>query len=197
MYTDVRIEHSATHQQVTSSMETWCRDREGFMKYKLLQGKDVECIGWLLYSTREMSVENLIRSWSLEMGCPVNFRWKTIRYDDPNKKVMEDWRKRPAALHVECNRPDMHRLKTEIKRVYRRKANSDWPFGIKMRFVQEQSTMKNGISRQKTTQLVDFQTRFLQAVCTKTAQGILAIDREVASTGKTIRQMIMEVLDDD
>ena len=89
-------------------MESWMKDRDGFLRLKDLQGEKTVELGWLLYSSRAMSSKLLRDAYEKALNFPFSVRWKTIRQEGQQDP---DWRKRPAALHVEVDEENYFRAK--------------------------------------------------------------------------------------
>ena len=160
------------------------------MYYKMLQADDGTDVGWLLYSTREIDAGALADELSEVLGPKVGLRWKSL---DTGSKTIKT---RTRALTVEVSSQVKYTAIRKLTKLYSRviKPTSEYPNGIRLRFVKLKKDAINAEERSKLDKLRYRQQQFLEGIKSTTSYEILQLDYS-NDAGKipTLRQMIMSL----
>ena len=192
VYPQVRLGHDKDFQTLREEIHSWVSSYNHGMFYNMLQEEDGTDIGWLLYSTREMDEGALADEIIDTIGVNIGLRWKTI--PTGARKIASNNMVR--ALVVEVSARQKWDCQSALLLLYSRKMKdiSQYPNGIRLRFVKLKKSGVNQVEKSKMEKLRQRQKEFLQTVTSTTNHDIFQLDYS-KNTGKipTLRQMIMSL----
>lgn len=121
------------------------------MFHNMLQAEDSTDIGWLLYSTQEMDSGALADEISDMIGINVGLRYKGINTGTRNVKNQNI----VQALVVEASAQHKWEVQAALLQLYSRTMRdpSDYPNGIRLRFVKMKKAGVNQIKKGKMDKL--------------------------------------------
>ena len=192
IYTSFLLGHDSCFADICEDLQSWLSRNDQGLFHKMLQAEDGKSIGWLLYSTREMDAGALADEIKDAIGIPVGLRWMTI--NTGTKKIAESSKTR--ALTVEISNKHKWKGQRALLNLYSRvmKPSSEYPNGIRMRFVELKKDSINAEERSKLDKLRHHQFEFLQNINSTTSYEVLQLDySSKAGLHPTLRQMVMTI----
>ena len=192
IYLQVRLGHDVDFHTLQEEISNWTSAYGHGMYYNMLQAEDGTDIGWLLYSTREMDAGALADELSNIIGINVGLQYKGINTGTKTAKSQSLVR----AIVVEASAQQKWEVQAALLKLYSRqiKDSSEYPNGIRLRFVKMKKAGVNQIEKSKMEKLRQRQKAFLDTVTSHTSHDIIQLDYS-SKAGKepTLRQMIMSI----
>jgi hypothetical protein len=195
-YPGIHIGHNKSLSDLREDMQMWIQDGDHGLYYKMLQVEDSTEIGWLLYSTKEMDAGALVDEISDLVGVKVGLRWKII---DVGAKGKLPESQRIRALNVEVNSKYRWDAQRKLIEYFGRnlKDLTEYPNGIRLRFVKNKKDAINAIEKGKIDRLRARQNSFLQNIISSVSWDIVQLDYSPKPSQPTLRQMIMSIKSKD
>jgi hypothetical protein len=188
-YVGVYIGTALAPKTVASELSAWLSATNQTMYVRQLQCTEIKGIGWLCYSTLQMSPELLAQDIYKATGVEVGLRWRAIATG--TGYAQQDATK---ALHVEVDalRPAHHRA---ISNLYSSTASTDnMPMGIRMRLIPLLQGCSSMHSKEKANRFRGRQGRFLLGVRNTRTPYISSLLRVADDLGKqSLRAMILSI----
>jgi len=173
---------------------------QGMWLMDLQSAEETMCPGWLLFSASDYDCKELSREiWDFA-DVQVAIRFRAIedgKKKEPTSKPDPKAPKPPPpikALHVEIDKVNQGLNRARIETLYLSKATV-FPLGIKMRFVHDYRLLTNSQVKAKAECLKAYQEWFLNQMETCITWEIATLDLEDHSAEATLRQLIMNILD--
>lgn len=174
-------------------MQDWLRQGQHGLYIDMLQAEDAVDIGWLLYSTQSMDAGALADE-IMEAILPekIGLRWKKI--DTGSKKRVPE-SKVAKALNVEGSMKNKAAILQKLHKYLgsTNKPVSQYPNGIRLRFVKNKSDTINPTEKAKIDKLRERQKLFTRDIITSTTFDIVQLDYARQNGNPTLRQMIMHI----
>jgi hypothetical protein len=191
-YPGIHIGHNKQLSEIREEMQHWMQDGDHGLFYKMLQVEESAEIGWFLYSTREMDAGALVDEIQDLVGVKIGLRWKII---DVGVKGKLPESQRVRALNVEVDSKHRWESQRTLLKYFGRniKKLTDYPNGIRLRFVKNKNDGINNIEKGKIEKLRARQKAFLATIVSKETWDMIQIDYASAPNQPTLRQMIMEL----
>jgi hypothetical protein len=125
---DVRVSYSLKPETALDLMSIWLSNHGHNQYLKALQEESDIPVGWLLYSTLEITRTKLTEELIKSIGVPVAVRYQNIYVGKiPQKNQVK-------ALHVVSTIENMELVKEKLLLIYRTNAK-EFPLDIRMRFI--------------------------------------------------------------
>ena len=191
IYPGIFIGHDIPHSDLREQLQDWMDTGSHAMYYMMLQAEDSSEIGWLLYTTREMDAGAMADEIADLVGVQVGLRWKVI--DIGVKGKIPDAQK-VNALTVEVETKYKWEAQQKLIKYFGRdrKDNSEYPNGVRVRFVKQRKDALGLAEKGKLDRLRSRQQLFLKSIQTTETWDIVQLDYNCGNSGApTLRQMIM------
>ena len=192
LWIKVRLGHNLPkdHGILNATTSQWLSDEKVGLWPCSLQTESSVCLGWLLYSTREMSVECLQVAIESQCGFSVGLRHRTIllgrRGAIPNSQKV-------YAIHVEVEAIMMNVAKQWFSKIYGATSSSGFPNGIKMRLVPELTLRTSAPMRVKIGRLWTRQAAFQAQLVQTDNWDLVALDCFDQDMDATLRDVLMSL----
>ncbi len=150
--------------------------------------------GWLLYSTRAQDEERLSALLSKVTGENIGVKWKPIKASTGNIKK-QPAEERVKALHIECAVDRLQEVRDKLN-IWYSSSSQKFPDGTKMRLVPTLSSVTSTGNRTKFASCLARQaapTAGLASAVTREIATNLLLDRKDPDTGKSFREILMEI----
>ena len=157
---------------------------------RTIQYERVDCMGWLLYSHRNIDLDHLKHEIFHQTQITVGLRYRVVKTGEYRKQKvpMEDM---VRAIHIEVASHELAEAERQIRDAYAADSQ-DFPGDIRMRLVPEYSGYLNMKSKEKIKHLAAKQHAWINNIRTARTWEIMSLDLASKENGKSIRQMIME-----
>ena len=185
LYFSMYLGHELSFAELHTNINHVLSDTRSGWYRKQLQCQDAEVIGWLLYTTNDMDLVELMRKLLTRYGVTVGLRWRAIAPYTPTGKI--------SAVHIEVNKKTANRDRAILKQIYSSTATS-FPLSIKARLVPTLDQARGMDSGNKIARLRTRQAVFLHNVSRQQDYSIATLDYEDKQLeGKTLRDLLMEM----
>lgn len=185
LYFSMYLGHELSFSDLHTNINHELLDTRSGWYRKQLQCEDTEVIGWLLYTTNDMDLAELMQKILTRYRVTVGLRWRAIAPYTATGKI--------SAVHVEVNKKTANRDRAIIKRIYSSTATS-FPLSIKARLVPTLDQARGMESGNKISRLRTRQAVFLYNVSKQQDYSIATLDyADSQLEGKTLRDIIMEM----
>ena len=191
IYPGIHLGHNTEFTEIRERMQDWLDDGNHAMFYMMLQAEDSSEIGWLLYTTREMDAGAMADEITDLVGVKVGLRWKVI---DIGVKGKIPASQKVNALIVEVETKYRWESQQKMTNYFGRdrKDSSEYPNGVRVRFVKHRKDALNAREQGKLDRLRARQQMFLSKIVSHESWDILQLDYNPGPEGSpTLRQMIM------
>jgi hypothetical protein len=191
IYTGVYFGHNCEPYELTSIAKPWI-SRENNIFKQMVQAEYTKEIGWFLSSTRNMDAGALADAIYAQFGIEVGLRWKVIPTGSTHTIAEKD---KVRALSVECDAQNSRPYQRQLTKFYQRniKRFSDYPNGLRLRFVPHIKDTLSMNERVKCRQLMARQRSFCDSTRILHSQDIMELDIPAKSHTPTLRQLIMSI----
>lgn len=206
IYVNIQLAHDIDFNDIRERMQPWMTSGNHGFYYKMLQVEESVAVGWLLYSTREMDAGALADEIGEAIGTNVGLAWKIIPTgskagrNESKDKSMKNSRNKVQALQIEVAIQKKYLSTKRLLNLYSRKIkdSSEYPNGIRMRFVKFKKDAINPKERSKLDKLRERQKDFLQQISSTASYDVLQLDYSKDEGNiPTLRQMIMSLKSKD
>jgi hypothetical protein len=191
-YPSIHIGHNKRIPEIREELQFWLNAGKHGLFVKMLQVESSSEIGWLLYSTKAMDAGALVDEISELIGLQVGLRWKII---DTGAKGKLPEEQRIQALNVEVDTSHRWDAQKKLATYYGRamKNLTDYPNGIRLRFVKSKRDAINTVEKGKIERLRARQKAFLANIQSSVTWDIVQLDYSSHENTPTLRQMIMSL----
>ena len=190
-YCKILVAHTKSWESIKMNVSWWLQTEGHGIWQRVIQHENVDCMGWLMYSHRNIDLKYLKEEIHSQTDIEVGLRYRVVRTGEYSKmKVSADQLVR--AVHIEVARHDLAKAEKHIRDAYAADSQ-DFPGGIRMRLIPEYSNYLNPKSKAKIKHLAAKQLAWINNVRTARTWEIMSLDLPSRENGKSIRQMIMEI----
>lgn len=191
MYMKILASFNGSGEELLSNTTWYHKPRKELIRIASIQAPAVALVGWLLYSTKHTDGRRLKEALETYTGCEIALRFMRIsdgaKYDS-NRDTSLD----PKALHVETAKPNKELVKSALRRIYGSDAKK-FPLHLRMRFVAPIQDLVDIGSVAKFHTLRNRQDGWCRQHQAKTIYDIVSVDTPEPFSGKSLRDMIMEI----
>lgn len=177
-----------------NSVDWMHRDRKENINICQVQAYETQIIGWLLYSHRQIQ-EKVLKEEICKLEPHLQqFDLRFMRITDGKPLGDRDSRQEPKALHVEVSTKEADLAKQVFSKVYGTKV-TEWPRGIRLRWVPAYTTYANTTSVQRYHNLRNRQAGWNKQLQSKTVHQIVNIDAKNLNKGsESMHQALMRII---
>ena len=191
IYTGIHFGHNCEPYEFTSSAKPWISKSNNLFK-QMVQAEQTKEIGWFLSSTRNMDAGALADAIYAQFNIEIGLRWKVIPTGSTHTIAEKD---KVRALSVECAVANSRDYQRQLTKFYQRniKRYSEYPNGLRLRFVPHIKDTLSMTERVKCRQLMNRQRSFCDSTKIIQSQDIMELDIPANTSTPTLRQLAMSI----
>lgn len=189
IHTHLRLGSDMDPKELISQLDWWFQSRQCGMWIASIQAELTSCLGWLLYSTREMDLQVLGHAISRAINTQVGLRWRPIS----TGRTEGDPKTLTRAIHIEVDARLADSAQTRLSQIYGSKALGPFPLDVRMRLMPELAPHTSPILRTKVERLWLRQAHFNNGMIKALYWDAAALDFPDPTHSTTLRQLVMQI----
>ena len=192
IYTGVLLAHNKPFGDIEEDVKFWAHARGHKLYQRQLAAEKVDSLGYLMYSVRSMSTEDL-KSALWEKGIDAELRWRTMQVEETYVKYPQG-KSSLDALQIRVVSDQVAKASNILRTIYSSTSGSNqYLLEIKMRYIPDQKHLLSPAAKDKLRDVLIKQLSFINAVKQLTTENILVLNKPLKGDGPTLREIILRL----